>query len=91
MSIRLSYNFSSSLFLIVYLDCNKINELGSLNAKTILNNTFKECYLGNNVKERSNQSFNGNMYDFAYLFVVYDNYFHNITESDALKIHQYYK
>ena len=91
MSIRLQYNFTGSLYVIVYFAGNKINEQSYWNSKTIFNNTFKECYLGNNVKEGSNQSFNGKLHDFSYLFGVYDDYFHNISESDALKLHQYYK
>ena len=57
----------------------------------MFNTTFQECYLGNNVKEGSNQCFHGKMYDFSYLFGVYVNFGHDIKESDALKIHQYYK
>ena len=91
LSIRLMYTFTNFITVIIFLDGNKINESGSLNAKTVFNNTFKECYLGNNVKEGSNQSFYGKMYDFSYLFGVKDNNFHDISESDCLKIHQYYK
>ena len=91
LSIRLLYSFTSFVYIIIYLYCNKIDEQPTLNGKTILNDTFKQCYLGNNVKEGSNQSFNGKYFDFSLLFGVYNNLFHNISESDALKINQYYK
>ena len=89
--LRLMFSFTNFISVIIFLDGNNINESGSINAKTIFNNTFKQCYLGNNVKEGSNESFNGKMYDFSYLFGVKDNHFHDISESDSLKIHQCYK
>ena len=91
LAIKLMYSFTSFINVIMFLDGNKSDESLSINAKTIFNNTFKDCYLENNVKEGSNQSFNGKIYNFSYLFGVKDNHFYDINESHCLKIHQYYK
>ena len=90
LSIRFLLTFTDLLSVIVYLNNSKIDSDRSTYTKRMFNNTFQECYLGNNVKEGSNQSFNMKMYDFLYLFVVYDNSGHDIKESDALKIHEHY-
>ena len=75
LSIRLLYSFTGLFSVIIYLNGNKIDEQTTFNSKTILNDTYKECYLGNNVKEGPNQSFNGKLYKFSLLIGVYDGFF----------------
>ena len=82
--------FTNTLSVIVYLNNSKIDTNGSFNTKTIFDDSFHECYLGNNIKQGSNERFNGHLYNFSLLFGIDYNTHHDISESDAFKIHQYY-
>ena len=82
--------FTNTLTVIVYLNNSKIDSDGSFNCKTIFNDFFHECYLGNNLKQGSTESFNGRLYNFSLLFIVDDNYGDSINETYTFKIHQYY-